>query len=178
MSDSDTISHTLADVEQGSTVDPRIWLTALAGLLSRCEHYRFEMSGRRLGADAALLLDRTEKMILQAEELANETIFQAGSDDQQADAVARAGVFITTAHSIETGPNRGLLWSVMSKLTGSGRKDTAKTVRDTLEAGVDALESYFHLFSQRLMPPTPSGWVEAANAFAVDFREAIGELPE
>lgn len=168
-------------VLDSSDLDPteaRAWLATLAGLLSKCEYYRSEILERRLGSDAALLLNRAELMVFAAEELACATHFPDRLESQQVDALAKAGMFVSAAHGVETGPSRGLLWSVMSTLTGSGRPAVVgPAVRDCLEAAADALESYFLLFGRRLSVPTPSGWVDAAGAFVADFRRMVKEMP-
>ena len=171
-------SQLLLDSPDADPTEARAWLATLAGLLSRCEYYRSEITGRRLGADAAPLLNRAELMVFAAEELARVTSFGDHLIGQQVDALAKAGAFVSAAHSVETGPSRGLLWSVMGALTGGSRPAVGgSAVRDCLEAAADALESYFVLFGRRLSIPTPSGWVDAAGAFVADYRRMVKEMP-
>lgn len=171
-------SQLVIDTADADPADARAWLATLAGLLSKCDYYRSEIAGRRLGGDAAQVLNRAELMVFAAEDLARATTFPSRLEGQQVDAVAKAGAFVSAAHAIDTGPSRGLLWSALSALTGgSSPSVVGPAVRDCLEAGADALESYFQLFGKRLSVPTPSGWVDAADAFVADFRRMVKELP-
>jgi hypothetical protein len=172
-----TESSAVMDSLDNGAAEARAWLATLAGLLSKCEYYRSEINGRRLGSDAALVLNRAELMVFAAEDLARVTTFPDRLEEQQVDAIAKAGAFVSAAHAVETGPSRGRLWSALSTLTGGSRPAVVgPAVRDCLEVAADALEGYFHLFGRRLSMPA-SGWVDAAEAFVADFRRMVKDMP-
>lgn len=163
----------------GAPFDPRAWQSGLAGLLARLDHARSELAGHRLGADAGWLLDRAEEMIAAAETFAHGAALPARLANTEAEAVARAGKFLTTAHGVRETLHKGLFRSVLSTLTGTTGSGVAPAVRGALEAAAETLGSYFTLFTERFGSSIAArGWVEAATAFLMDFRELIRDLPE
>ncbi len=160
-------------------LDTRPWQSALAGLLAKLEHYRAEMVGRRLGADAGWLLERAEAMVLAAEDLARESAFPAKLAVAEAEAVARAGLFVAAAHGIRDGLKRGLFRTVLTALSRAAVPSAAPAVRHALEAAGEALNGYFTLFTERYPSSLSArGWVDAASAFLADYRQLVRGLPE
>jgi hypothetical protein len=173
------LHNNTVDATPAPALDPRPWQSSLAGLLARMEHIRSEMAGRRLSADAGWLLDRAEAMVLAAEELARATAFPARLARAEADAVARTGVFISTAHGVRDGLKRGLFRSVLTALSRATIPSVAPAVRDCLETAGEALNGYFTLFTEKYPSSLAArGWVDAASAFLTDYRQLTRELPE
>jgi hypothetical protein len=162
-----------------SSLDHRPWQSVLAGLLAKLEHHRAEMVGRRLGADAGWLLDRAEAMVTATDDVAREAAFSAKLAAAEAEAVAKAGLFVAAAHGVRDGLKRGLFRSVLTALSRAAVPSVAPAVRQSLDAAGEALNGYFTLFTEKYPSSLSArGWVDAASAFLADYRQLVRGLPE
>ncbi|HVK19394.1 MAG TPA: hypothetical protein VM533_20840 [Fimbriiglobus sp.] len=159
--------------------DIRPWQSALAGLLARLEHHRAGMIGRRLAADAGLLLDRAEAMVVAVEDLARGTTFPAKLTPAVGEAVARAGMFVSAAQEVREELKQGLVRSVLTALSRAAVPSAAPAVRNCLESAGEALNGYFTLFTEKYPSSLAArGWVDAASGFVADYRQLVRDLPE
>lgn len=160
-------------------LDIRPWQSALAGLLARLEHLRSGMIGRRLAADAGWLLDRVEAMVVAVEDLARVTHFPAKLAPAAGEAVARAGMFVSSAHAVRDGLRKGLFRSVLTALSRASVPSAAPAVRNCLESAGEAINGYFTLFTEKYPSSLAArNWVDAASGFLADYKQLVRALPE
>jgi hypothetical protein len=160
-------------------IDPSDWQSNLIGLLARLEYLRTEMTGRRLTDDAGHLLDVAEMMVLAVEDLARRTPFPDDTAAAQAEAVGRAGAFFAAAAALKRPQAKGLFRSVLAAFKDDPKSVSGRAVRDCLTAAVEALHSYFSLFTERFPSSTTArGWVDAASSFLAELKQEVRSLPE
>jgi hypothetical protein len=159
-----------------SPPDPKLWQADLLDLLAGLEHLRGGLAGRRLSADGAAVLGVFEQMLQQTEALAGRTRFADDAGDAQTEAVGRAGAFLTALAGLRPA-SRGLVASVLG---GRSRGPLpAAAVRECANAGFEAVNAYFALFTDRFQSSRAArGWVDAASSFLADLKSDVRDLAE
>jgi hypothetical protein len=155
--------------------DPAAWQAELVELLAGLEHVRWGLLGLPLGTGAAALLSFAEGTLQAVEGLAQDTPFPPDTADAQAEAVAKAGAFVSQLAALRPAPG-GLLRSVFAAF-GDHHPLPPAEVKACLLAHHEALAAYFAVFTAHFQSSKAArGWVSAASCFLTDYKAMIRDL--
>ena len=158
--------------------DPAAWQAELVELLAGVEHVRWGVVGLALPAGGPALLAYAEGTLQACEGLARDTAFAPHTADAQAEAVAKAGAFVSRLAGVRpAAPGGGLFRSVLSAFAPEAAPLDPQAVRDCLLAHHEGLHAYFALFTDHFQSSRAArGWVDVASAFLTDYKAMIRDL--
>lgn len=158
----------------------REWQFGLIALLSKLECLRVQLVASRFSSDAAAILDHMEAMVVVTEEFSKRHDFPDASLDTQMNALAKAGAFYAAMSDLrKPEPSRGLLHSLVSKVSAADARLPGPVVRECVNLGIDTLHAHFSLFTEMYRSSIKArSWVDAASAFLADFKQMVRAFPE
>ena len=158
--------------------DPAAWQGELVELLAGVEHVRWGLRGVKPLAGGPALLGFAEGTLQACEGLARATPFATHTGDAQAEAVAKAGSFVSKLAQVRPAPGSGGLFrSVFSAFAPEAAPLDPLDVQDVLTAHHEALNAYFALFTDHFQSSKAArGWVDAASGFLADYKGMIRDL--
>ena len=169
----------MPDAPAAGPPDARDWQATLVALLVRLEELRAAMAGRRLGPDAARLLDAAGAMLAACDDVSREVPPGPALAAGQTTAVAKAGAYYSAAMTARPPVSRSAVLSALATVCGSGPRANPADVRDALLVAADALHHYFVLFTDQFADSASArAWVQAAAAFLTGLRQLVRELPD
>ncbi len=163
--------------ERSPPPDPVAWQAELVELLAGIEHVRWALRGLRAVAGGAALLSFAEGTLQACEGLAGDTPFAPHTADAQAEAVAKAGAFVSKLAQVRPTSHGGLLRSVFSAFAAETAPLDPPALQDCLLAHHEGLHAYFALFTDHFQSSKAArGWVDAASCFLADYKTMIRDL--
>lgn len=152
-------------------VDAHEWQLVLIGFLARLEAIRIDLESRRLNTDVALIIEAAESLVLSADDLQRQTVFADESHSAQGDAIGKAGEFYATVGTLRRNVLKGQYRTSVAART--------MALRECLTAAIDALHTYFILFTEHYPSSQAArGWVDAASTFLVELKTTVKNLKD